>query len=91
MVHEDRAHRCITYIDDFNMAGAGVRDLAVSAGVMIDKARLLKGEPTNIMRVQDIKELDELGKMLNAEMKRRGLLIDVTPEKADTAQESGGS
>ncbi len=88
---EDRAHRCITYIDDFNMAGAGVRDLAVSAGVMIDKARLLKGEPTNIMRVQDIKELDELGKMLNAEMKRRGLLIDVTPEKADTAQESGGS
>lgn len=88
---EDRAHRCITYIDDFNMAGAGVRDLAVSAGVMIDKARLLKGEPTQITRLEDVKKLDELEEMLFAEMKRRGKLIDVTPEKADTAQESGGS
>ena len=78
---EDRAHRCITYIDDFNMAGANVRDLAVSAGVMIDKARLLKGEPTNITRIEDVKKLDDLAEMLNEELQRRGRLIDVTPEK----------
>ena len=39
------------------------------------------GEPTNITRIEDIKKLDELAEMLNEEMKRRGRLIDVTPEK----------
>ncbi len=91
MLLEDRAHRCVHFIDDPTMGAAGVRDLAVSAGVLIDKARLLKGEPTAITRFQDIKRLDEVGKLLHDEMERRGLLIDVTPEKVDTAQESGGS
>ena len=78
---EDRAHRCVTFIDDLNMGGAGVRDLAISAGVLIDKARLLKGQPTQITRLEDVKKLDELAEMLNEEMKRRGRLIDITPEK----------
>ncbi len=78
---EDRAHRCVTFIDDLNMGGAGVRDLAISAGVLIDKARLLKGEPTSITRIDDVKKLDEMMDMFYAEMKRREGLIDITPEK----------
>ena len=78
---EDRAHRCVTFIDDLNMGGAGVKDLAISAGVLIDKARLIKGEPTIITRPQDIKDMDKLEEMLVAELQRRGRLIDVTPEK----------
>ena len=78
---EDRAHRCLTDMDDFAMAGAGVRDLAVSSGIMIDKAQLLRGEPTQITKITDMREIDEKLKAVHAEMERRGMLIDVTLEK----------
>ena len=78
---EDRARRCLEYADDFSMAGASLRDLMVSAGIGIDKARLLKGEPTVITRVEDVKKLDEVWEMLAAEALRRGLIKDITPEK----------
>ncbi len=77
---EDRALRCLQYADDFSMAGAPLKDLMVSAGIAIDKARLLKGEPTSITRFEDIRKLDEVGKLLMAEMQRRGLIVDVMPE-----------
>ena len=76
---EDRAKRALEYADDFVMAGASLKDLMVSAGIAIDKARLLKGEPTQITTIKDIRKLDEVGKLLQAEMERRGMIIDVTP------------
>ncbi len=69
------------YMDDFSMAGAAVKDLAISAGIMVDKARLLKGEPTTIYRHEDVRKLDELGAALMKEMKRRGITIE--GEKVD--------
>ncbi len=78
---EDRAHRCLTYMDDFSMAGASVKDLAISAGVMIDKSRLLKDQATHVIKIQDVRKLDEMAELLHAEMERRGMLVDVTPEK----------
>ena len=77
---QDRALRCLQYADDFAMAGAPLKDLLVSAGIAIDKAQLLKGEPTQITRLEDIRKLDQVGKLLQAEMERRGLIVDVTPE-----------
>ena len=80
---QDRAMRCLNYADDFAMAGAALQPLMVSAGIAIDKARLLKGEPTVITKFQDIQNLDKVGKMLQAEMERRGLIVDVTPVPSD--------
>ena len=77
---EDRARRALLYCDDFVMAGAPAQALMTTAAIAIDKARLLKGEPTATIRLQDIRKLDEVGELLMAEMKRRGKLIDVTPE-----------
>ena len=77
---QDRALRCLQYADDFSMSGASLRDLMVSAGIAIDKAQLLEGEPTTITRLEDIRKLDQVGKLLQAEMERRGLMVDVTPE-----------
>lgn len=77
---EDRARRALLYCDDFVMAGAPAQALMTTAAIAIDKARLLKGEPTAITRFEDIRKLDEVGELLMAEMKRRGKLIDVTPE-----------
>ncbi len=62
---------------------ASLKELASVCGQMIDKSQLLRGEPTQITRIQDIRELDEMAKVLHDEMERRGLLVDVTPEKAD--------
>ena len=80
---QDRALRCLQYADDFAMAGASLKDLLVGAGIAIDKAQLLQGEPTAITKFQDIRKLDEVGKLLQAEMERRGLIVDVTPEPAN--------
>ena len=80
---EDRALRSLHYLDDYVLSGASARDLAVTTGVLIDKRQLLKGEPTAITRFQDIQKLDEAAKLLHAEMERRGMLVDVTPEKVE--------
>ncbi len=57
------------------------KDLTTMFGTLIDKRQLLRGEPTQITRLQDVKKLDELAEMLSEEMQRRGKIIDVTPEK----------
>ena len=56
------------------------KDLASIFGTLIDKSQLLRGEPTAITRLEDVKKLDELAVMLDKEMRRRGKVIDVTPE-----------
>ncbi len=66
------------------IANASFRDLSSMLGMSIEKRQLLKGEPTAITRFQDIRKLDEVAEMLNSELKRRGKLIDVTPEVGDT-------
>ena len=43
---EDRASRALQYMDDFTLSGSSARDLAIVAGIMVDKSRLLRGEPT---------------------------------------------
>ena len=78
---DDKALRCLEYIDDFSMGAASLQNLAVSTGILIDKSQLLQGAPTTITRIEDVKKLDELAEMLNDELQRRGKLIDVTPEK----------
>ncbi len=68
------------YIDDYAMGAATLNQLCVATGILVDKSLLLQGEPTAILRFQDIRKLEELGTLFQAEMERRGKLIDVTPE-----------
>ncbi len=59
------------------------KELSTVAGNLLEKRQLLRGEPTAITRFEDIKKLDEVAELLNAELQRRGKLIDVTPEKVE--------
>ena len=59
---------------------ASARDLAAISALMIDKRQLRRGEPTQVIKIQDIRKLDEMAKVLHEEMERRGMLVDVTPE-----------
>ncbi len=85
---EDRTLRALHYLDDFVLAGASARDLAVTTGVLIDKRQLLKDQPTHIMKIEDFRKLDQQLKIYYDEMQRRGMLVDVTPEKEKVASES---
>ena len=68
---------------------ASARDLAAISALMIDKRQLLRGEPTQVIKIQDIRKLDEMAKVLHDEMERRGMLVDVTPEKGDGGNDDG--
>lgn len=76
-LYEQKAQRCLEFMDDYAMGTASLKDLAIASGVMLDKSLLLRGEPTQIMSHQQRKRLDELAPALIAEMQRRGLPIEL--------------
>ena len=73
---DDKVVRCLEYLDDFVMSGASARDLAVTAGVMIDKAQLLRGEATQIHTFAHREKTLRTFQMVVEEVQRRGLLSD---------------
>ncbi len=88
-VIDDRLTRVFEYFDDHTLGQMGGRDLLVGAGILIDKRQVLKGEPTAITRFQDMRKMDEILEAVGKELKRRGKLVDVTPEAAAPAESAG--
>ncbi len=80
-VIEGRLASVLEYFDDHTLGKMSGRDLVVAAGILTDKRQLLRGEPTAITRFQDIRKMDEILEAVAKELKRRGKVIDVTPEK----------
>ncbi len=80
-VIDDRLARVFEYFDDHVLGKMDGRNLMVAAGILTDKRQLLRGEPTAITRFQDIRKMDEILEAVAKELKRRGKMIDVTPEK----------
>jgi transposase len=76
---DERIGHALSYVDDYVMAEANFRDLAMGVAQMIEKRNLLKGEPTQIISREERKAINELGPELILEMKRRGITIDVVP------------
>lgn len=72
--------------NEMALVKATPKDLATIVNGLVEKRQLLKGEPTAITKLQDIRKLDEVAAALDKEMKRRGMLVDVTPEEP-SAQE----
>ncbi len=79
---DDRLERVLDYLDDHALSKMDGRNLMVAAGILIDKRQILKGEPTQITRYEDMGKLDEFLEQVSKELKRRGEgpdVIDVTP------------
>lgn len=74
---EDRVGRALGYLDDQVLSEAKAKDLAITLGILLEKRQLLRGEPTQILSVEERQGLNELLPRLIAEAKRRGLAIDV--------------
>jgi hypothetical protein len=84
---DDRAYRALSYLDDFALSAASAKDLAIVAGIMLEKRQLLRGEPTHILSQTERASMNELGQMLMKELSRRK--IDVY-ENADYIEVSEG-
>lgn len=67
-------------ITDEKIAKAHARDLAIVYGVLIDKMQLLEGKPTQILSVEERRDLKDLLPLLMAEAARREITL-----RTDTA------
>ncbi len=76
---DDRLERVLDYLDDHALSKMDGRNLMVAAGILIDKRQILKGEPTAIVKFEDMRKLDEILEQVSKELLRRGEVIDVTP------------
>lgn len=73
---DDRAFKALGYLDDFALANASAKDLAVIAGILLEKRQLLRGEPTAILSIDDRRSLNDLVAGMTKEAARRNMLID---------------
>ena len=77
-----KADTALDYIDEMTLAAAPAKDLSITVGVLVDKARLLEGDTgSRVMTPEDRRKLNELAEALNAECARRKM-IDITPQVA---------
>ena len=82
----DRLALAFEYLDEVTFGEANARDLATNIGILIDKRRLLRDQPTAITRREDVAKLDEFLVEAVEELRRGGVampeVVDVTPPAA---------
>ena len=59
-----------------------LKDIMVTLGITTEKLLLLEGQPTQIISQQQHQKIDELLPALLTEIKRRGVIVDLTERKA---------
>ena len=70
---EDRAWLALQFLDEFAMIQASPKDRALIASILLEKRQLLRGEPTQILGIEDRAELTRILPMLFEEAKSRGI------------------
>ena len=72
----------LEHIDPYTLAQASFRDLTIGLGILIEKQQLLSGEPTQILSLDERKNLNQMLPALIAESQRRGITIDQVDNEA---------
>ena len=81
---DDGIARAFQNLDDYSLGLSSARDLSVTISVLTDKRKILQTEDGSpVQAYKEIRKMDEALEMLVEEMKRRGRLIEVAPEKAN--------
>ena len=87
---EDRIMAALEFINDEAFLQAKPKDRAIMLAILLDKRQLLRGEPTQVLAIEDRTKLSSLAGLLLQEAKRRGFsvdatgpIIDVTPETVE--------
>jgi DNA-binding MarR family transcriptional regulator len=69
---ELRAHEILASITQEDIDDAPLDKKMIAAGIATDKALLLSGQPTQILSIAQLENLDKLSELLLTEMQRRG-------------------
>jgi predicted transcriptional regulator len=77
---ENLGLRALESITEEDLQNVNAYQRTLIAAIAIDKRELLDGRPTERISVEDRRRLPELLQMLDREVKRRGLIVDVNPE-----------
>lgn len=94
-VYDDIRRRILASISDEDLRNANLSQKGILLGILFDKARLLRGEATSIVSIEDRRSLPDLMAALAKEARRRGITIDGElvredqPERAVVAEGSG--
>ena len=70
---------------------ANLSHIGIYEGILLDKLFALRGQPTQIVSVQEHRKMDELMPALLAEIQRRGLQARLTERTAEIAVGGNGS
>jgi hypothetical protein len=81
---KDKIDQVLEGITQEKIDASKARDLAITYGVLIDKMQLLEGKPTQILSVEERRDLRELLPALLAEAERRQITV-----RTDTAPVNG--
>ncbi len=84
---DTRAKQALQFMTPEKMSKAGVRDLAFAFSVLMEKRQLLRGEPTQILSVDDRKQMSALMPFMLKEAQRRGMMAEVVTVDASEVDE----
>lgn len=74
---DEKLMMALEYLGDLKLAEASARDLSFVIATLTDKRAMMRGEPTQIVRVEERQALAELLPALLAEAQRRGMTVDL--------------
>jgi hypothetical protein len=73
------------------LAMSGLKEVGIYEGIMMDKALVLKGQPTVIIGSEDRSRIDEVLPRLMSELKRRKMITSVSERKIEFTSPGGDS
>lgn len=77
----EKSQLALSYVTDEKLAAAGVKDVAITVGILTEKAQLLDNRPTAIFSFEERAPMADLLKTALKEASRRQMVIDLDPEK----------
>jgi DNA-directed RNA polymerase specialized sigma24 family protein len=72
---------CLSYIDHDLVSKGTLANIGQTVKNLTDVRQIRMGEPTSIVKIQDVRKLEEIGKLLHEEFERRGMLLEGKAEK----------
>lgn len=79
----EKSQLALSHVTDEKLAAAGVRDVAITVGILTEKAQLLDNRPTAIFSFEDRVPMADLLKSALKEAGRRNMVIDMTDPEND--------
>jgi len=74
-----KLERVVDSINQEDIDNASLKDKAIAAGILTEKWLLLRGQPTQILAIEERRQLDEIAPLIIAEAKRRSIELSRDP------------